>query len=87
MYGFWPVNSEGDDIIVYTDETRSKELLRLHMLRQQWERVGQSNFRSLADYLAPRSSGVPDHLGVFAVTTGIGTDELSQGIRGRSRRL
>ena len=76
VYGFWPVNSEGDDIIVYTDETRSKEQLRLHMLRQQWERVGQTNFRSLADYIAPQTSGVADYLGVFAVTTGIGTDAL-----------
>jgi 5-methyltetrahydrofolate--homocysteine methyltransferase len=76
VYGFLPVNSDGDDIIVYTDETRSKEKMRLHMLRQQWERVGQTNFRSLADFIAPRSSGVADHLGMFAVTTGIGTDEL-----------
>lgn len=76
VYGFWPANSDGDDIILYTDATRSTELLRLHMLRQQWERVGQTHFRSLADFVAPRSSGIPDHLGSFAVTTGIGVDEL-----------
>src|SRR5262249_21571736 len=75
-YGFWPANSDGDDIILYTDESRTNELMRLHMLRQQWERVGQTHFRSLADYVAPRGSGVPDHLGAFAVTTGLGTDEL-----------
>ncbi len=76
VYGFWPANSIGDDIVLYTDESRSTELTRLHMLRQQWERVGQTNFRSLADFVAPRDSGVADHLGAFAVTTGLGVDEL-----------
>jgi 5-methyltetrahydrofolate--homocysteine methyltransferase len=46
------------------------------MLRQQWEREGQTCFRSLADYVAPRSSGVADYLGAFAVTAGVGVDEL-----------
>ena len=53
VYGFWPANSDGDDIILWTDESRSKELMRFPMLRQQWERVGQKDFRSLADYVAP----------------------------------
>ncbi|MCA8999910.1 MAG: methionine synthase, partial [Planctomycetaceae bacterium] len=47
------------------------------MLRQQWERVGQKDFRSLADYVAPLDSGQPDYVGAFAVTTGIGCDELA----------
>jgi 5-methyltetrahydrofolate--homocysteine methyltransferase len=47
------------------------------MLRQQWERVGQNDFRSLADYIAPQDSGRQDYLGAFAVTTGIGCDELA----------
>jgi 5-methyltetrahydrofolate--homocysteine methyltransferase len=76
VYGFYPANSEADDIIVFSDEPRSKELLRFHALRQQWEREGQTSFRSLADYLAPRSTGVADYLGAFAVTAGMGTDEL-----------
>jgi 5-methyltetrahydrofolate--homocysteine methyltransferase len=46
------------------------------MLRQQWEREGQSSFRSLADYIAPLSSGKADYLGAFAVTTGLGAEEL-----------
>jgi 5-methyltetrahydrofolate--homocysteine methyltransferase len=46
------------------------------MLRQQWEREGQAEFRSLADYIAPRASGRADYLGAFAVTAGAGTDEL-----------
>jgi 5-methyltetrahydrofolate--homocysteine methyltransferase len=76
VYGFFPANSEGDDILVFTDETRSKERLRFHSLRQQWEREGQKSFRSLADYIAPVSSGRADYLGAFAVTAGFGTDEL-----------
>ena len=63
VHGFFPANSEGDDIILYTDETRTIERCRLHMLRQQWERKGQSSYRSLADYIAPLSSGRPDYLG------------------------
>src|SRR5688500_8692509 len=47
VYGFWPAASVGDDIIVYANETRSKELCRFHALRQQWERKGQKNFFSL----------------------------------------
>lgn len=76
VYGFWPAAADGDDIILYSDESRSAELTRLHMLRQQWERVGQTHFRSLADYIAPKSSGIADHIGAFAVTTGIGVDAL-----------
>jgi 5-methyltetrahydrofolate--homocysteine methyltransferase len=56
VYGFWPANSDGDDIVLWTDETRTKERLRFPMLRQQWERVGQKSFRSLADYVAPAAN-------------------------------
>lgn len=76
IYGFWPAASDGDDIIVYSDESRSNELARFHMLRQQWERRGQADFRSLADFIAPFDSGRQDYLGAFAVTTGVGTAEL-----------
>ncbi len=76
VYGFWPANSDGDDIVVFTDDTRAAELLRFPMLRQQWQRKGQSYYRSLADYIAPIDSGREDFLGAFAVTTGIGTDDL-----------
>ena len=77
IYGFWPAASDGDSIIVYSDETRSSERTRFHSLRQQWERKGQKNFRSLADYIAPVDSGREDYLGTFAVTTGHGCDELA----------
>jgi 5-methyltetrahydrofolate--homocysteine methyltransferase len=50
--------------------------VRLHTLRQQWERQGQKDFRALADYIAPRESGRTDYIGAFAVTAGLGCDEL-----------
>ncbi|MBX9654385.1 methionine synthase [bacterium] len=76
VHGFFPANAEGDDVILYTDETRTAERCRLHMLRQQWERKGQDTFRSLADYIAPKSSDRADYIGAFAVTAGIGLDKF-----------
>jgi 5-methyltetrahydrofolate--homocysteine methyltransferase len=76
VYGFWPAQSEGDDIIVYTDDARRRELARFPMLRQQEVMPDDRPNRSLADYIAPRGSGVPDYLGFFAVTAGIGVDDL-----------
>ena len=78
VYGFFPANSDGDEIIVWTDETRSVERMRFQALRQQWQRQGQTTYRSLADFLAPVGSGVADHLGAFAVSTGFGADELAR---------
>jgi 5-methyltetrahydrofolate--homocysteine methyltransferase len=77
VYGFYPANSDGDDIVLFTDETRTVERVRFPMLRQQWEREGQTAFRSLADYLAPVESGLADYLGAFAVTAGAGAEELA----------
>jgi 5-methyltetrahydrofolate--homocysteine methyltransferase len=76
VYGFYPANAEGDDLVIFTDENRTQEQVRFHALRQQWEREGQTHFRSLADYVAPRSTGLADYLGAFAVTAGLGTEEL-----------
>lgn len=76
VYGFWPAASDGDDIVVYSDDTRKLEKTRFHMLRQQWQRQGQTEYRSLADYIAPVASGRADYLGAFAVTAGIGVDAL-----------
>src|SRR5262249_36203406 len=75
VYGFFPANSDGDDILVWTDESRKQEQARLHALRQQWEREGQTSFRSLADYVAPVGTGVADYVGAFAVTAGGGAEE------------
>ncbi|MBD15404.1 MAG: methionine synthase [Planctomycetaceae bacterium] len=77
VYGFWPAASNGEDILVYSDESRSKELCRFHGLRQQWERKGQDIFYSLADFIAPIDTGRNDYLGAFAVTTGDGCDALA----------
>ena len=117
VYGFWPANAEGDDVVLWDttkqirptaertdeemrrggDEEKSgrpssphrlipsshadqqdrQPLVRFPMLRQQWERVGQTDFRSLADYVAPAESGRTDYIGAFAVTAGHGCDELA----------
>jgi 5-methyltetrahydrofolate--homocysteine methyltransferase len=76
VYGFFPANAEGDDIVIYTSESRQCERARFHALRQQWEREGQTRFRSLADYVAPVGSGLADYLGAFAVTAGDGAEAL-----------
>ncbi|HKI37966.1 MAG TPA: methionine synthase [Gemmataceae bacterium] len=76
VYGFWPANADGDDVVVYADESRTAEAARFPMLRQQWEREGQTTFRSLADYVAPVGSGTADYLGAFAVTAGVGMESL-----------
>ncbi len=76
VFGFFPANSVGDDIELYTDESRSKAMTTLCTLRQQLEkRAGQHN-QALADFIAPKDSGRADYIGAFTVTTGIGTDEL-----------
>ena len=78
VYGLFAANSVGDDIVLFTDDTRSTELGRVHTLRQQWERKGQDAFYALADFVAPLQSGRQDYIGCFACTTGHGCDELSQ---------
>jgi 5-methyltetrahydrofolate--homocysteine methyltransferase len=77
VYGFFPANSEGDDIIVYEDVRRTKELARLHTLRQQKDNQGRTPQLALADFVAPRESGHLDYIGAFAVTAGHGCQELA----------
>jgi 5-methyltetrahydrofolate--homocysteine methyltransferase len=76
VYGFWPANAESDDIVVYKDEARRVEIARFHMLRQQEPIADGRPNRSLADFIAPKASLAPDYLGAFAVTAGLGCDEL-----------
>ena len=77
VYGFWPANSVGDDIVVQSEISNFKsQIATFPMLRQQWERQGQKDFRSLADFIAPADSGRQDYIGAFAITTGFGCDEL-----------
>ncbi|KRW82630.1 methionine synthase [Marinobacter sp. P4B1] len=77
VIGFWPANRRGDDIVVYTDETRTEELTTLHHLRQQDEKAPGKPMMALSDFVAPESSHLGDYVGGFAVTTGIGVDELT----------
>src|ERR1700760_4964169 len=75
--GFWPANAVGDDISVYADEARPKRIVTLHTLPQQLEkREGRFN-AALADFIAPVASGVPDYIGAFVVTAGIGEDVIA----------
>ncbi|MBU2651714.1 MAG: methionine synthase, partial [Bacteroidetes bacterium] len=73
--GLFPANSEGDDVLVFADESRSPVISRLCFLRNQEKKnTGEAN-RCLADYIAPLNSGIKDYVGLFAVTAGIGTEE------------
>lgn len=81
VYGFFPASAMGDDIELYTDDTRTQVLERFHFLRQQANREGSEPCRSLADFIAPRETGLPDHIGAFAVTSGIGLKELCERFR------
>ena len=75
VVGFFPANSDGDDVIVYTDDSRKQRLEILHHLRQQNVKApGRPNY-CLSDFIAPINSGRADYIGAFAVTTGIGIEE------------
>jgi 5-methyltetrahydrofolate--homocysteine methyltransferase len=76
VYGYWPAWSEGDDVVLFADEGRSREVARFPMLRQQRTHGADQTLRSLADLVAPRESGIPDHVGAFAVTAGLGVEDL-----------
>lgn len=75
VIGFFPANSVGDDIEIYTDEKRDTVLATFHMLRQQTRKAADKPNLCLADFIAPKTSGVPDYLGGFAVTSGVKLDE------------
>lgn len=77
IFGLFPANSEGDDIIVYTDDSRSVEKHRLYNLRQQLQLRNNAANCCLADFVAPVSSGIADYIGAFAVSTGFGADEFA----------
>jgi len=81
VYGFWPAQSDGGDIVLYDPSAGrldpDTELVRFSMLRQQ-EQLGEGQpYRSLADFIAPRESGLTDVVGAFAVTSGLGADALA----------
>ena len=77
VVGFYPANAVGDDILVYADEARTTPVATLHTLRQQLaKREGRFN-SALADFVAPKTSGLADYIGGFTVTAGIGEDEIA----------
>ena len=78
VVGFWPANSIGDDIELYADEARTKELATLHTLRQQMARDGTRANLALADFVAPKETGLADYIGGFAVTAGIGEEDVAR---------
>jgi 5-methyltetrahydrofolate--homocysteine methyltransferase len=78
VYGFWPAQSVGDDIVLYRAEDLREEVARFPMLRQQNDRGAGEHTSSLADFVAPKESGLIDYVGAFAVTAGLGVDELAK---------
>jgi 5-methyltetrahydrofolate--homocysteine methyltransferase len=76
VYGFFPASSDGDDIVVYTDDTRTTERARFHTLRQQRPKADGEPLLALADFVAPEGSGLHDYIGGFAVTAGIGIESI-----------
>jgi 5-methyltetrahydrofolate--homocysteine methyltransferase len=86
VYGLFPANAVGDDVELYADESREQVTARFHFLRQQANKEGSEPCRSLADFIAPKETSLPghsllDHIGAFAVTSGIGLKELCDRFR------
>jgi len=78
VVGFWPANSLGDDIELYADQTRTKRLATLHTIRQQMDREKGKSHLALADFVAPKETGLVDYVGGFAVTAGIGEEDVAR---------
>ncbi|HLH21529.1 MAG TPA: methionine synthase [Chloroflexota bacterium] len=83
VYGFFPANSDGDDIRIYTDDSRGEVRAVLHTLRQQIRKENGGPNLALADYVAPLDSGRLDYVGGFVVTAGLGADELVRHFKAR----
>ena len=77
VYGLFPANRVGDDVELFTDDSRAKRLAKFHFLRQQGDKSDGVN-RSLADFIAPKESGLADYIGAFAVTVGHGVEEFAK---------
>ena len=82
IVGLFPANSVGDDIALYTDESRTTVLDTFHTLRQQAEKDnGDDPYMALSDFIAPQGSGVADYLGMFVVSAGFGLEEMVKGFK------
>ena len=75
VFGLWPANAVGDDIEIYADQKRERVLMTWHNLRQQNEKPAGNPNQCLADFVAPKDSGIADHVGAFAVTAGLGIEQ------------
>jgi len=76
VIGLYPANSVGDDIVLYTNESRNEVLTNFHTLRQQVQKTNEQPYLALSDFIAPKDSGINDYIGAFAVTTGIGIEKI-----------
>ena len=81
VYGLFPASAVGDDVELYREGSRSEVPERFHFLRQQGQKEGSEPCRSLSDFIAPKETELPDYIGAFAVTSGIGLKELCDGFR------
>ena len=81
VYGFFAANAVCDDVELYRDDSRGPVMEKLHFLRQQANREGSEPCRSLADFVAPKATGMHDYVGAFAVTSGIGLKDLIEKFR------
>jgi 5-methyltetrahydrofolate--homocysteine methyltransferase len=84
VYGFFPANAVGDDVELYKADTHTEVLQRFHFLRQQANREGSEPCRSLSDFIAPKETGLSDHIGAFAVTSGIGLKKVCDDFRAQN---
>lgn len=82
VFGFWPCNRVGDDILVYEDETRNRVIEKLHFLRQQKEKSSSDAYLSLSDYIAPYESNI-DYIGGFVVTMGQEVEQWADDLAAR----
>lgn len=76
IVGFFPANAVGDDIEVYTDESRTEVATKFYGLRQQAEKDTEEPYQCVSDFVAPKGSGINDYIGMFACTAGIGLEEV-----------
>jgi len=83
VYGFFAASAAGDDIELFTNPSHSTHLDTLHFLRQQANREGSEPCRCLADFIAPKDTGLADTIGAFAVTSGIGLKELAESFKAK----
>ena len=78
VIGFWPANSIGDDIALYSGESRADEIAKLHTLRQQLSRRDGRPHLALADFIAPATGGKADYIGGFVVTAGVEEEKIAE---------